>query len=412
MIKYIIGIILIIALYEFRLKWWLVAIILGLGSFGFIFESPIIEPSSWLLGEWGLDFIGFRLIILSFWVRMLIILSSSIIKETNFFSNYFVWLVLGLILILYLCFISLNLIYFYFFFEVSLIPTLLIIIGWGLQLERLQAGVYFIFYTLTASLPLLLNLCVCYWKVGDLLAPLILINVKESLLAGVVSFIIIIRLIIAFLVKLPVFFVHLWLPKAHVEAPVAGSIILAGVLLKLGGFGLRRVIPLVFYTIFKYRGYIVGLGVIRIVYVGFICLRLNDLKALVAYSSVAHIGLVFSGLVTIYRWGIRGGLIIIISHGLSSSGLFCAVNIFYERLGSRRIYFNKGLLLIFSSLRLLVFILCAANISAPPTINLMAEFFFNIKSIDFQFNYNSMIPVRVFFRGSFYFIFIFLFTTW
>lgn len=401
MIKFIFLIISILFFKKLRSIWWFILILVMVGLIFLILEVPSIEKFHYYFREWGIDFIGFSLIILSYWIRILIIISRRTIIKYEYFKEYFLWLVLFLLFILIICFISINLIFFYFFFEVSLIPTLLIIIGWGFQLERLQAGVYFIFYTLTASLPLLLNLIYLYNKNGGVNYNLVLLTKMEVIFKGIIGLIIILILVIAFLVKLPIFFVHLWLPKAHVEAPVAGSIILAGVLLKLGGFGLCRVIPLIFINILKYRGYIIGLGIIRIIYVGFICCRLNDLKALVAYSSVAHIGLVFSGLVTLFSWGIRGGLIIIISHGLSSSGLFCVVNIFYERLRRRRLFLNKGLLIIFPSLRFLVFLLCAANISAPPTINLLGEIFLIISLIGFRKIIIAFFPLGSFLGAAF-----------
>lgn len=384
MIKFILLLLRILLLKKLCVIWWFLSIFIVLGIISLIVEVPTMEKFHYFYREWGVDFIGFRLILLSFWIRILIITSRGFIIKFKYFSKYFLWLVVLLLIVLIICFITINLIHFYFFFEVSLIPTLLIIIGWGFQLERLQAGVYFIFYTLIASLPLLLNLIYLFNINGVINYNLVIIDQIIKEFEGVVGTLIIIIIIIAFLVKLPIFFVHLWLSKAHVEAPVAGSIILAGVLLKLGGFGLCRVIPLIGANILKYRGYIIGLGIIRIIYVGFICCRLNDLKALVAYSSVAHIGLVFSGLVRLFRWGIRGGLIIIISHGISSSGLFCIVNIFYERLRRRRLFLNKGLLTIFPSLSFLIFILCAANISAPPTINLIGEIFLIIRIIRFR----------------------------
>jgi len=192
-------------------------------------------------------------------------------------------------------------------------------------------------------------------------------------------FIFVIRLVLsgAFLVKLPIFLTHLWLPKAHVEAPVAGSIILAGVLLKLGGYGLFRLLVVCELGLFLTRRVLIGLSLFGMLYVGFICCRLNDFKALVAYSSVAHMALVISGIYSYYVWGYNGSLMIIISHGISSSGLFCIVNMYYERLGRRSFFLNKGLILVLPIFSMIIFMLCAANISAPPTINLLSEIFFN-----------------------------------
>ena len=126
------------------------------------------------------------------------------------------------------------------------------------------------------------------------------------------------------------------------------------------------------------------------------CCRLNDIKALVAYSSVAHIGLVLGGLLRGYLWGLRGGFIIIVSHGISSSGLFCIVNIYYERLGRRSLFLNKGLLIFLPIFSLIMFILCGANISAPPTVNLISEIYLMLRVLSFDY-----IIILVFPLGSF-----------
>lgn len=141
-------------------------------------------------------------------------------------------------------------------------------------------------------------------------------------------------------------------------------------------------------------------------YVGLMCCRLNDLKALVAYSSVAHMGLVICGIFSCYYWGYTGGLIIIISHGLASSGLFCVVNIYYERLGSRRLYLNKGLILVLPLFSLFFFVLCAANIAAPPTVNLLSEIFLMARILKFDKVMLLLFPLGSYF-GAVFTLFIF-----
>lgn len=313
----------------------------------------------------GCDFVSYFMVLLSIWICALILMAREKLFKESFFFEFFLFVVLILLLSLFLTFRSINLFIFYIFFEISLIPTLFLILGWGYQPERIQAGLYIFFYTLLASLPIIVAIFYFYEKFFSL--DFFFLNEYLN------SFLLYLCTRMVFLVKIPIFFVHLWLPKAHVEAPVSGSIILAGIILKLGGYGFIRLIRVftlvglsfnfIFILISLFGGFVISL----------ICLRQRDIKSLVAYSSVSHIGLVLSGIMTLNRWGLYGAFIIIISHGLCSSGLFCLANITYERFGRRRLFLNKGLINLMPSLSLWWFLLCSSNIAAPPSFNLLGE---------------------------------------
>nr|YP_009159313.1 NADH dehydrogenase subunit 4 [Parochlus steinenii]AKP94961.1 NADH dehydrogenase subunit 4 [Parochlus steinenii] len=314
----------------------------------------------------GSDVLSYGLILLSLWICTLMIMASETVFRLNNYSNFFLLMILFLLVMLYLTFSASNLFLFYLFFESSLIPTLFLILGWGYQPERLQAGMYLLFYTLLASLPLLIGI---FYLMGSVYTMNFFLLMNSSVFYSLLY----LSLIFAFLVKMPMFLVHLWLPKAHVEAPVAGSMILAGILLKLGGYGLIRVFPMLTEAGLSFNYWWISISLVGGVLVSLVCLRQTDLKALIAYSSVAHMGIVLGGLMTLYFWGISGAFTLMIAHGLCSSGLFCLANISYERLGSRSLLINKGLLNFMPSMALWWFLLCSGNMAAPPTLNLLGE---------------------------------------
>nr|YP_010728510.1 NADH dehydrogenase subunit 4 [Stictochironomus juncaii]WEF49751.1 NADH dehydrogenase subunit 4 [Stictochironomus juncaii] len=314
----------------------------------------------------GMDLLSFGLVLLSVWICALMVMSSSNIYFTKLNFNYFLFNVLCLLILLILTFMSLNMFLFYIFFESSLIPTLFLIFGWGYQPERLQAGLYLLFYTLFASLPLLMALFFIFSEEFFLN----FLFMKEF---DLIHLLLYFFLTFAFLVKMPMFLVHLWLPKAHVEAPVSGSMILAGILLKLGGYGMIRVFPIILKVSLKMNIFWLILSLVGGSLVSLMCLRQIDLKSLVAYSSVAHMSLVIGGLMVLLSWGWGFSFSLMIAHGLCSSGLFFLVNLFYERLGSRSLLINKGMLSFMPSISMWWFLLCSSNMAAPPSVNLLGE---------------------------------------
>nr|WOR80961.1 NADH dehydrogenase subunit 4 [Allanaspides helonomus] len=366
MLKFIMSILLLMVLVS---QWWVVQhslfFMVFMLSFLCMREFKFVVEGSAL----SLDSVSYALVLLSFWIVSLFLSASSKIYMSKNFSEYFTLVSLFLLIFLILSFGASNFIFFYISFEASLIPTLMLILGWGYQPERVQAGLYMLFYTLFASLPLLVSLLSIYFDQGTLEMKM----VKEASLLEFSSWLWYLASVSAFIVKMPMFMVHLWLPKAHVEAPVAGSMILAGVLLKLGGYGLIRVLVL-FNLVSKSISWVwVGLSLVGGVMVSLMCLRQVDMKALIAYSSVAHMSLVLSGLMVLGSWGINGAIMVMVGHGLCSSGLFCIANMVYERLGSRSMLVSKGLLSFMPSMALWWFLLSAGNMAAPPSLNLLGE---------------------------------------
>nr|YP_009990408.1 NADH dehydrogenase subunit 4 [Pholis gunnellus]QNM99632.1 NADH dehydrogenase subunit 4 [Pholis gunnellus] len=314
------------------------------------------------------------LLVLTCWLLPLMIMASqnhTTLEPLNRQRTY-ITLLTSLQIFLILAFGATEIIMFYVMFEATLIPTLIIITRWGNQTERLNAGIYFLFYTLAGSLPLLVALLLLQNSAGTLSLltlqysdPVQLTSYGDKLWwAGC---------LLAFLVKMPLYGVHLWLPKAHVEAPVAGSMVLAAVLLKLGGYGMLRMVVMLDPLTQELSYPFIVFALWGVIMTGSICLRQTDLKSLIAYSSVSHMGLVVGGILIQTPWGFSGALILMIAHGLASSALFCLANTNYERTHSRTMLLARGLQMVLPLMTTWWFIASLANLALPPLPNLMGE---------------------------------------
>nr|QNN93085.1 NADH dehydrogenase subunit 4 [Platynereis cf. australis PA-2020] len=315
---------------------------------------------------WGMDYMSSMLVMLTLWIMPMVIAASQKIHlEHN--EQMFIFYTTTLTFILLLAFSVSHLFSFYILFEASLIPTLLIIMKWGYQPERLQASMYLMLYTITASLPLLggIAIQVLLLKMDNVFLPLFTFNTLSTPFWLMMNF--------AFMVKLPLFLAHLWLPKAHVEAPVAGSMILAAVLLKLGGYGMLRMMYLIAPMNISLKMPLISLTLWGGMITSLICVRQQDMKSLIAYSSVGHMSLVMAGIIANVPWGIWGAMAMMISHGLLSSAMFASADMCYSSSNSRSLLMNKGINITIPTMSMMWFIMSAANMAAPPSTNLLAE---------------------------------------
>jgi NADH-quinone oxidoreductase subunit M len=267
-------------------------------------------------------------------------------------------------------FTSLDLVLFYLFFEGGLIPMFLIIGIWGGP-RRVYASFKFFLYTLAGSLLMLLAIMAIYWEAGTTDIPTLLTHGFPASMQTWLWF----AFLASFAVKLPMWPVHTWLPDAHVEAPTAGSVILAGILLKMGGYGfLRFSIPMFPLASAEFAPLIFALSVIAIIYTSLVALAQEDVKKLIAYSSVAHMGFVTIGVFTLTMQGLQGGIFQMLSHGIVSGALFLSVGVIYDRMHTREISAYGGLADRMPLYAFCFMVFTLANVGLPGTSGFVGEF--------------------------------------
>nr|YP_008082993.1 NADH dehydrogenase subunit 4 [Halocynthia spinosa]CCO25772.1 NADH dehydrogenase subunit 4 [Halocynthia spinosa] len=311
------------------------------------------------------DFLAVSFLVLSLWVIFLGVWAG--LGHLSFGLRIYVGLFNVLMVVLFLFFGVGNFLLFFLFFEGSLLPMFVILGVWGAQPERIFANYYFFLYTIMGGFPLLVFILVGH---GDWISGMCLFYYGELIVVESLVFFV---LLLAFMCKLPLFGFHLWLPKAHVEAPVGGSIVLAGLLLKLGGFGLLRVVCLMYVESGVFYYLLMAMGVWGMFVCGFLCLRQVDIKSMIAYSSVAHMSLCLSGGVSFLWFGYKGLLMLSLAHGLVSPALFGLGNYMYERIGSRVVLSTGANQHGFYSFSFFFLFFLACNFGFPPSLSFFGE---------------------------------------
>lgn len=272
-------------------------------------------------------------------------------------------------------FVAWNVVYFYVCFESVLIPMYIIIGRYGGRERRVKAGNYLLVYTLVGSVLMLLGIIMLYLEVGSTNYDVVANSISKGIIGGVEEKILWMLFFVGMIVKVPMLPVHIWLPEAHVEAPTEGSVILAGILLKLGCYGLIRYNVCLFRESSEYFSEVVYvLALLGVVYTSLTAIRQTDMKRVIAYASVAHMSMTMLGLFSGVYEGVNGSILQMVCHGIVSGGLFLCVGVVYSRYHSRQIYYYSGLnwtMPVYSSILLLF---TMANIGLPGTCTFVGEF--------------------------------------
>ncbi len=338
------------------------------GGFQFVEERDWLDIMKYKM---GVDGISMLFVILTTFLLPLCVISSWVVIQDRVKEYMIAFLVLETLMIGVFC--SLDLILFFVFFEGSLIPMFLIIGIWGGP-NRVYATFKFFLYTLLGSVLMLLAVLAMYWAANTTDIPTLMARSQEFF-SPEMQWWLWLAFFASFAVKLPMWPVHTWLPDAHVEAPTAGSVILAAILLKLGAYGfLRFSVPMFPLACQEFAPFMFGLSVIAIIYTSLVALAQTDLKKLIAYSSVAHMGFVTMGIFTFTTQGVEGAVFQMVSHGIVSAGLFLGVGVLYDRMHTHEISVFGGLVQRMPIYAALFMVFTMANLGLPGTSGFIGEF--------------------------------------
>ena len=328
----------------------------------------------------GVDGISVLFILLNSFVTVLVVLAGWEVIQQKVAQYMAAFLVMSGLL--NGTFAALDAVLFYVFFEATLIPMYLVIGVWGGP-NRVYAAVKFFLYTLLGSLLMLIAFLYLYQKSGGSFSVLDYHKLPLPLNAQILLFI---AFLMAFAVKVPMWPVHTWLPDAHVEAPTGGSAVLAAILLKLGAYGFVRFsLPILPDASHYLAGFMITLSLIAIIYIGLVALVQTDMKKLIAYSSISHMGFVTLGFFIFNAYGMEGGLVQMISHGFVSAALFLCVGVLYDRMHSRNIADYGGVVNTMPRFAALMMLFAMANCGLPATSGFVGEFMVIMGAMKFNF---------------------------